>query len=104
MPEDDRRRTAYHESGHALLGMLQPGADPVRKITIVPRGRALGVTMSTPEVERYAHPRSTCADASSAPWAAWRRRRSSTGSSRRVPRTTSNRSPTSRAGWWPAGA
>ncbi|MEU1007387.1 ATP-dependent zinc metalloprotease FtsH [Streptomyces sp. NPDC088810] len=55
MPEDDRRRTAYHESGHALLGMLQPGADPVRKITIVPRGRALGVTMSTPEVERYAH-------------------------------------------------
>ncbi|WP_333775118.1 ATP-dependent zinc metalloprotease FtsH [Streptomyces sp. IBSBF 3136] len=55
MPEEDRRRTAYHESGHALLGMLQPGADPVRKITIVPRGRALGVTMSTPEVERYAH-------------------------------------------------
>ncbi|GEK02723.1 MULTISPECIES: ATP-dependent zinc metalloprotease FtsH [unclassified Streptomyces] len=55
MPEEDRRRTAYHESGHALLGMLQTGADPVRKITIVPRGRALGVTMSTPEVERYAH-------------------------------------------------
>ncbi|WP_155057697.1 ATP-dependent zinc metalloprotease FtsH [Streptomyces blattellae] len=55
MPEEDRRRTAYHESGHALLGMLEPGADPVRKITIVPRGRALGVTMSTPEVERYAH-------------------------------------------------
>ncbi|EGX60265.1 cell division protein FtsH-like protein [Streptomyces zinciresistens K42] len=55
MPEEDRRRTAYHESGHALLGMLQPGADPVRKVTIVPRGRALGVTMSTPEVERYAH-------------------------------------------------
>ncbi|MCF3131628.1 ATP-dependent zinc metalloprotease FtsH [Streptomyces olivochromogenes] len=55
MPEEDRRRTAYHESGHALLGMLEPGADPVRKVTIVPRGRALGVTMSTPEVERYAH-------------------------------------------------
>ncbi|WP_328641119.1 ATP-dependent zinc metalloprotease FtsH [Streptomyces canus] len=54
MPEEDRRRTAYHESGHALLGMLQPGADLVRKVTIVPRGRALGVTMSTPEVERYA--------------------------------------------------
>ncbi|MGW2615833.1 ATP-dependent zinc metalloprotease FtsH [Streptomyces sp. NPDC001500] len=54
MPEEDRRRTAFHESGHALLGMLQPGADPVRKVTIVPRGRALGVTMSTPEVERYA--------------------------------------------------
>lgn len=55
MSEDDRRRTAYHESGHALLGMLQPGADPVRKITIVPRGRALGVTLSTPEADRYAY-------------------------------------------------
>ncbi|MGI5136670.1 ATP-dependent zinc metalloprotease FtsH [Streptomyces sp. CA-106110] len=55
LPEEDRRRTAYHESGHALLGMLQPGADPVRKVTIVPRGRALGVTLSTPEVEKYAY-------------------------------------------------
>ncbi|MEV7615204.1 ATP-dependent zinc metalloprotease FtsH [Streptomyces sp. NPDC089799] len=55
MPEDERRRTAYHESGHALLGMLQPGADPVRKITIVPRGRALGVTLSTPDSDRYAY-------------------------------------------------
>ncbi|MFB6616106.1 ATP-dependent zinc metalloprotease FtsH [Streptomyces sp. NPDC085524] len=55
MPEDERRRTAYHESGHALLGMLQPGADPVRKITIVPRGRALGVTLSVPDADRYAY-------------------------------------------------
>ncbi|MFH8892495.1 ATP-dependent zinc metalloprotease FtsH [Streptomyces sp. NPDC017949] len=55
MPEGERRRTAYHESGHALLGMLQPGADPVRKITIVPRGRALGVTLSTPDADRYAY-------------------------------------------------
>ncbi|MDR3082820.1 MAG: ATP-dependent zinc metalloprotease FtsH, partial [Streptomyces sp.] len=55
MPEEERRRTAYHESGHALLGMLQPGADPVRKVTIVPRGRALGVTLSTPEADRYAY-------------------------------------------------
>jgi cell division protease FtsH len=55
MPDADRLRTAYHESGHALLGMLQPGADPVRKITIVPRGRALGVTLSTPEADRYAY-------------------------------------------------
>ncbi|MEU6313730.1 ATP-dependent zinc metalloprotease FtsH [Streptomyces sp. NPDC047014] len=55
MPEEERRRTAYHEGGHALLGMLQPGADPVRKITIVPRGRALGVTLSTPDADRYAY-------------------------------------------------
>ncbi|MFE6891947.1 ATP-dependent zinc metalloprotease FtsH [Streptomyces sp. NPDC057694] len=55
MPDAERRRTAYHESGHALLGMLRPGADPVRKITIVPRGRALGVTLSTPDADRYAY-------------------------------------------------
>ncbi|WP_328726286.1 ATP-dependent zinc metalloprotease FtsH [Streptomyces sp. NBC_00259] len=55
MPEEERRRTAYHESGHALLGMLQPGADPVRKVTIVPRGRALGVTLSTPDSDKYAY-------------------------------------------------
>ncbi|WP_189537917.1 ATP-dependent zinc metalloprotease FtsH [Streptomyces roseolilacinus] len=55
MPDEERRRTAYHESGHALLGMLQPGADPVRKVTIVPRGRALGVTLSAPDTEKYAY-------------------------------------------------
>jgi cell division protease FtsH len=53
MTEADRRRTAYHESGHALVGMLTPGADPVRKISIIPRGQALGVTLSTPESDRY---------------------------------------------------
>jgi cell division protease FtsH len=55
MPEDERRRTAYHEAGHALLGMLLPGADPVRKVSIIPRGRALGVTLSTPEADRYGY-------------------------------------------------
>ena len=53
IPEAERRRTAYHEAGHALLGMIQPGADPVRKVSIVPRGRALGVTLSTPDADRY---------------------------------------------------
>jgi len=55
MPPEERRRTAYHEAGHALLGMLQPGADPVRKVSIIPRGRALGVTLSTPQQDRYGY-------------------------------------------------
>jgi len=55
MPAEERRRTAYHEAGHALLGMLQPGADPVRKVSIIPRGRALGVTLSTPQQDRYGY-------------------------------------------------
>ncbi len=55
IPEHERRRTAYHEAGHALLGMLLPGADPVRKVSIIPRGRALGVTLSTPEADRYGY-------------------------------------------------
>jgi cell division protease FtsH len=55
VPPEERRRTAYHEAGHALLGMIQPGADPVRKVSIIPRGRALGVTLSTPETDRYGY-------------------------------------------------
>ncbi len=53
MPEEERRNTAYHESGHALLGKLLPKCDPVHKVTIIPRGRALGVTMSLPVQDRY---------------------------------------------------
>src|SRR5215203_3405291 len=52
LSEEDRRRTAYHESGHALVGMLTEGADPVRKVSIIPRGMALGVTLSAPDVEK----------------------------------------------------
>jgi cell division protease FtsH len=46
LSDADRRRTAYHEAGHALVGMLTPGADPVRKISIIPQSRSLGVTVS----------------------------------------------------------
>jgi cell division protease FtsH len=55
LTEDERRRTAYHESGHALLGMLTEGADPVRKISIIPRTHALGVTVQSPETDRYTY-------------------------------------------------
>ena len=53
MPEYERRNTAYHESGHALVARLSPKTDPVHKVTIIPRGRALGVTMQLPEHDRY---------------------------------------------------
>jgi len=53
LSQDDRRRTAYHESGHAIVGMLTPGADPVRKVSIIPRGQALGVTFSAPDADRF---------------------------------------------------
>ena len=53
LTDDDRRRTAYHEAGHALAGMLIPGADPVRKISIIPRGASLGVTLSSPDSDRF---------------------------------------------------
>jgi cell division protease FtsH len=53
MTDEDKRQTAYHEAGHALVAMLTPGADPVHKVTIIPRGMALGVTMTMPEEDRY---------------------------------------------------
>lgn len=55
MPEEERRNTAYHEAGHALIGKLLPKCDPVHKVTIIPRGRALGVTMSLPEQDRFSY-------------------------------------------------
>ena len=57
MSEDDRRNTAYHEAGHAIVGRLSPEHDPVYKISIIPRGRALGVTMFLPEEDRYSKSR-----------------------------------------------
>ena len=53
MPEEERRNTAYHESGHAVVAKLLPKTDPVHKVTIIPRGRALGVTMQLPDQDRY---------------------------------------------------
>jgi cell division protease FtsH len=52
LSEEERRRVAYHEAGHAIVGMLTPGADPVRKVSIIPRGQALGVTFAAPDDDR----------------------------------------------------
>src|SRR5439155_15977288 len=57
MSDHDRITCAYHESGHAVVAALLPNADPLHKVTIIPRGRALGVTMQLPEVDRYTHSR-----------------------------------------------
>ena len=57
MNEEEKKLTAYHESGHAIVGRLVPSHDPVYKVTIIPRGRALGVTMFLPEEDRYSHTR-----------------------------------------------
>ncbi|PZP62971.1 MAG: cell division protein FtsH [Azospira oryzae] len=57
MPEHERRNTAYHEAGHAVVAKLLPKTDPVHKVTIIPRGRALGVTMQLPEEDRYSYDR-----------------------------------------------
>jgi cell division protease FtsH len=56
MSQQDRERIAYHEGGHAILGLVIPGADPVHRVTIVPRGQALGVTYQRPESDRYNYP------------------------------------------------
>ena len=57
LSEAERRLTAYHEAGHAVVGLKTPGLDPVHKVTIVPRGRALGVTASLPEEDRHSYSR-----------------------------------------------
>ncbi|HEV3010270.1 MAG TPA: ATP-dependent zinc metalloprotease FtsH [Burkholderiales bacterium] len=57
MPEEERRNTAYHESGHTIVARLLPKTDPVHKVTVIPRGRALGVTMQLPETDRYSQDR-----------------------------------------------
>ena len=58
LSRDDRERIAYHEGGHAILGLVVPGADPVHRVSIVPRGMALGVTYQRPENDRYNYPES----------------------------------------------
>jgi cell division protease FtsH len=60
MTEDEKKLTAYHEAGHAIVGLNVPSHDPLHKVTIIPRGRALGLTMSLPERDRLSHSREWC--------------------------------------------
>ena len=100
----EKERIAYHEGGHAILGLVVPGADPVNRVTIVPRGQALGVTYQRPEAIATTIRKRTCARGSSACSAAARPRRSSTARRRRAPRATSSKPPGWRARWSRAGA
>ena len=55
--DEEKRNTAYHEAGHALVAKLLPGADPIHKVTIIPRGMALGLTQQLPMDEKHTYPR-----------------------------------------------
>ena len=94
LSDEDRRRVAYHEAGHALVGMLTPGADPVRKVSIIPRGQALGVTLRRARRSTAPTTRSRgCWPRSRSRSAAASRRRSSSARSPRAPSPTSSSSP-----------
>jgi cell division protease FtsH len=104
MSQEEKTRTAYHESGHALLGMLQPGADPVRKISIIPRGRALGVTLQSPDADKYSYGADYLRGKIIGMLGGRAAERSSTETCRPAPRTTWSRPPDSLAAWSDAGA
>jgi cell division protease FtsH len=100
----DRERIAYHESGHAILGLVVPGADPVHRVTIVPRGQALGVTYQRPQTDRYNYPEAYLRARIVGMLADARPRRWCTAPRPPAPRATSSRPRSSRATWSRAGA
>ena len=104
MTAADRRRTAYHEGGHALVGMLTHGADPVRKISIIPRGMALGVTFSAPETDRFNYDEQELKAKIKVALGGRAAEEIVFGSPPPAPSRTSSSSPRSCARWWPAGA
>jgi len=99
LTRDDKERIAYHEGGHAILGLVVPGADPVQRVSIVPRGESLGVTYQRPASDRYicAHDWSECSGGA-------RRRKSSTARRRPARKMTSCRQRSSLATWSRVGA
>ena len=100
MTEEDKRITAYHEGGHALVGYALPNADPIHKVTIIPRGRAGGYTMSLPDEDRnYMRRSETGRQAGDDARRADRRGARLHRPHRPAPPTTSSRPPTSPAAW-----
>ena len=97
MSAADRRRTAYHEGGHALVGMLTDGVDPVRKISIIPRGQSLGVTLAAPNADRSTYSDRELRARIASRWEGGPPRRSSSATSPREPNRTSSSSPRSPA-------
>src|SRR2546428_4568143 len=104
MSPAERERVAYHEGGHTLCGLLVPGADLVNRVTIIPRGQALGVTYQRPDDDQHSYSESICRRASSGPWAAEPRRRWSMVAARPARRMTSSRRAPSLGKWSHAGA
>jgi cell division protease FtsH len=92
MTDDEKKMTAYHEAGHAIVAVHEPASDPIHKATIIPRGRALGMVMRLPERDNYSYHRDKMhAEPRRSAWAAASPRRSSSATtrSRRAPRRTS---------------
>jgi cell division protease FtsH len=105
MSVEERTRVAYHEGGHAILGLLLPGADPVNRVTIVPHGMALGVTYQRPEDDRHSYIAShTCTRASAVRWVAGQLNRSYLRSRPPAPKTTCSKQPISHVRWSRVGA
>jgi hypothetical protein len=106
MSEDEKKLTAYHEAGHAIVGRLVPEHDPVYKVTIIPRGRALGVTMFLPEQDRYSYSKRRSKPQIATLFGGRVAEELIFGPTRSppVPRTTSSAPPRWRATWSPSGA
>ena len=107
MSEKEKRKTAYHEAGHAIVGVKLPEHDPVYKVTIIPRGRALGVTLFLPEEDRYSYSKRRLESRRSPPCSAAVSPKNSSSVRTRSPpvrRTTSSAPPISRATWSRSGA
>jgi len=96
---EEKKITAYHEAGHTLVGLKVPNGDPVHKVTIIPRGMALGVTMYLPEKDRLSRTRNFCSATSRWRWADASPRTCSSAASLRVLRTTLKKRPRSRVQW-----